>query len=139
MSSDVDLFAEASGEFDFPEAAGTVISAYQRAGLEVQAEVQTASFARLNVRSASESAKVELGLDWRKNKPIGLAVGPVLHADDAVANKVCALVSLTELRARGCRFLGQWSHSVASFPARDVWGAREGSGGAGGAAGREVA
>lgn len=37
-------------------------------------------------------AKVELGVDWRKNEPILLAVGAVLHADDAVANKVCALV-----------------------------------------------
>ena len=91
MSSDVDLFAEASGEFDFSEAVDAVISAYQREGLQVQAEVLTASFARLNVMSVSNSAKVELGLDWRKNKPIGLAVGPVLHADDAVANKVCAL------------------------------------------------
>ena len=25
------------------------------------------------------------------NEPIRLAIGPVLHADDAVANKVCAL------------------------------------------------
>lgn len=30
-------------------------------------------------------------MDWRKNEPILLAIGPVLHADDAVANKVCAL------------------------------------------------
>jgi hypothetical protein len=91
MSSDVDLFAEASGEFVFSEAVDAVISAYRRDGLVVQAEVLTASFARLNVGSASDSAKVELGVDWRKNKPVGLAVGPVLHADDAVANKVCAL------------------------------------------------
>ena len=30
----------------------------------------TWTFARLNVRSVAESAKVELGLDWRKNEPI---------------------------------------------------------------------
>ena len=35
---------------------------------------------------------------WRKNKPVGLAVGPVLHADDAVANKVCALFGRAEVR-----------------------------------------
>jgi Nucleotidyl transferase AbiEii toxin, Type IV TA system len=98
MSADVDLFAEASAGFDFSEAAGAVIDAYQREGLEVHAEVQTATFARLNVRSATESAKVELGLDWRKNTPIVLAVGPVLHADDAVANKVCALFGRAEVR-----------------------------------------
>jgi hypothetical protein len=98
MSADVDLFAEASGEFDFPEAVDAVIAAYQREGLIVQAEVLTKSFARLNVWSASDSAKVELGMDWRKNEPVRLAVGPVLHADDAVANKVCALFGRAEVR-----------------------------------------
>jgi len=97
-SSDVDLFAEASGEFDFAEAVGAIITAYQRDGLEVRSEVLAASFARLDVRSAADSAKVELGLDWRKNRPVSLAVGPVLHADDAVANKVCALFGRAEVR-----------------------------------------
>jgi predicted nucleotidyltransferase component of viral defense system len=41
---------------------------------------------------------VELGVDWRKNKPVLVAVGPVLHADDAVANKVCALFGRAEVR-----------------------------------------
>jgi len=85
MSADVDLFAEASSEFDFAEAVDAVIKAYQREGLEVQTEVLAASFARLAVRSPTDSAKVELGLDWRKNRPVSLAVGPVLLADDAVA------------------------------------------------------
>jgi predicted nucleotidyltransferase component of viral defense system len=35
--------------------------------------------------------KVELSVDWRAHDPAQLAIGPVLHADDAVANKVCAL------------------------------------------------
>src|ERR1700753_1528729 len=83
MSSDVDLFAEASAEFDFSEAVNAVISVYRGEGLEVQAEGFTASFARLNVGAASEDAKVELGVDWRKNVPVRLEVGPVLHADDA--------------------------------------------------------
>jgi Nucleotidyl transferase AbiEii toxin, Type IV TA system len=60
--------------------------------------LRSASFARLNVKSDAESAKVELGLDWRKNEPVRLAVGPVLHADDAVANKVCALFGRAEVR-----------------------------------------
>jgi hypothetical protein len=98
MSSDVDLFAEAGAEFDFSEAVNAVISAYRGEGFEVQAEVLTASFARLNVSSASDSTKVELGVDWRKNTPVSLEVGPVLHADDAVANKVCALSGRAEVR-----------------------------------------
>jgi hypothetical protein len=43
----------------------------------------------LPVGSAAE--KVELAVDWRAHDPVQLAVGPVLHSDDAVANKVCAL------------------------------------------------
>ena len=98
MSSDVDLFAEASAVFDFTQAVDMVIAAYLREGFHVETELRNASFARLNVRSAAESAKVEMGLDWRKNEPVRLAVGPVLHADDAVANKVCALFGRAEVR-----------------------------------------
>jgi hypothetical protein len=32
------------------------------------------------------------------HEPIRLAIGPVLHADDAVANKVCALFGRAEIR-----------------------------------------
>jgi hypothetical protein len=51
--------------------------------LQADAEVRSPTFARLSISSGEERAKVELGVDWRKNKPILLAVGPVLHADDA--------------------------------------------------------
>lgn len=98
MSSDVDLFAEAGAEFDFVHAVDVVMSAYQHEGIQVDIEIRTASFARLNVVSDGESAKVELGLDWRKNEPIQMTLGPVLHADDAVANKVCALFGRAEVR-----------------------------------------
>jgi hypothetical protein len=37
--------------------------------------------------------KVEFGYDWRPNPPAQLAIGPVLHRDDAVADKVCAAFS----------------------------------------------
>jgi hypothetical protein len=98
LSSDVDLFAAAGDELDFTHAVDVVIAAYQRAGLRVDTEVRNASFARLSVASGGEGAKVEMGVDWRKNEPIRLAVGPVLHADDAVANKVCALFGRAEVR-----------------------------------------
>jgi sensor domain CHASE-containing protein len=97
-SADVDLFAEASAEFDFSQAVDAVIAAYQRDGLDADTEVRSSSFARLSVDSGKERAKVELGVDRRKNEPVLLAVGPVLHADDAVANKVCALFGRAEVR-----------------------------------------
>lgn len=94
----MDLFAEPSGQFDFSEAVDSVIFAYRRDDLEADVEVRGSTFARLSVSSGKEHAKVELGVDWRKNKPILLAIGPVLHADDAVANKVCALFGRAEVR-----------------------------------------
>lgn len=66
MSADVNLFAETSEESDITQAVDVVIAAYRRDGLQVEAEVRSASFARLDVKSAVESAKVELGLDWRR-------------------------------------------------------------------------
>lgn len=95
---------QVAGSFGFAHAGGYAVQAhgflsrassdvdlFLREGLQVRTELRSSSFARLDVRSAADSAEVELGLDWRRNKPIQLAVGPVLHADDAVANKVCAL------------------------------------------------
>ena len=43
------------------------------------------------VTAGDHTAKVELGVDWRANDPILMSVGPVLHPDDAVANKMSAL------------------------------------------------
>lgn len=98
MSSDVDLFASSRAEFDFVQAVDAVVAAYHDEGLEVVVELRNTTFARLTVAGRGTSARVELGVDWRENEPVQLAVGPVLHADDAVANKVCALFGRAEVR-----------------------------------------
>jgi hypothetical protein len=102
-SADVDLFAEASADFNFSDAVDAVIAAYQRDGLDTRTEARSSSFARLSVSTNEEQARVELGVDWRMNEPIRLAIVPVLHADGAVANKVCALFSRAEIRDYGTR------------------------------------
>lgn len=98
LSADVDIFASSRSEFDFRQAVDAVVAAYERDGLVVGVDLQGSSFTRLTVTSTGESAKVELGVDWRENDPVRLAIGPVLHADDAVANKVCALFGRAEVR-----------------------------------------
>jgi len=59
------------------------------------ASVANETFARLQVTEASDPAaepeKVELSADWRSHPPVVLDIGPVLHPDDAVANKMGAL------------------------------------------------
>src|SRR5215469_1060740 len=82
LSSDVDIFTSSRAEVDFEQAVDSVVAAYGRASLEVTVEMRGPSFARLDVASGKESAKVELGVDWRNNEPVRFAIGPVLHADD---------------------------------------------------------
>jgi hypothetical protein len=98
LSADVDLFAPKSVEADFPTAVDAVIQGFERDGLAVRVETRDGSFARLSVASDSNRSKVEMGVDWRKHSPVQLAIGPVLDADDAVANKVCALFGRAEVR-----------------------------------------
>lgn len=76
----------------FGRAVKTAIAAYRDDGFEVEVEVRAAVFARLRLTDATgRPAKVELACDWRAHPPVQLEIGPVLHADDAVANKVTAL------------------------------------------------
>ncbi|MBX6750899.1 MAG: nucleotidyl transferase AbiEii/AbiGii toxin family protein [Micromonosporaceae bacterium] len=90
-SEDVDLFTiwERRGEFE--TAADAIVTAYQNAGLRVEAERRHDTFLRLTVSDGEQAAKVELGIDLRANEPVRISIGPVLHPDDAVANKVMAL------------------------------------------------
>jgi hypothetical protein len=57
----------------------------------VEAERRHDTFMRLTVSDGVQTAKVELGVDLRANEPVRISIGPVLHPDDAVANKVGAL------------------------------------------------
>ena len=44
------------------------------------------------------SASVDVGADFRVHEPVVLSVGPVIHKDDAVGNKVVALFSRAKVR-----------------------------------------
>jgi Nucleotidyl transferase AbiEii toxin, Type IV TA system len=87
----VDLFTAWERRDEFGIAVGAVIGAYRADGLEVSEERRYDTFARLNVSGDGRTSKVELGVDWRANEPIQMTIGPVLHPDDAVANKMSAL------------------------------------------------
>jgi hypothetical protein len=90
-SEDVDLFTvwERRGEFD--TAAAAITEAYLAEGLQVETERRHDTFTRLTVSDGVQTAKVELGVDLRANEPVRIAVGPVLHPDDAVTNKMGCL------------------------------------------------
>jgi hypothetical protein len=69
-SADVDLFAEASAEFNFSEAVDAVIAAYQRDGLDARTEARSSSFARLSVSGNEESVTTtRRSLAWHLRHP----------------------------------------------------------------------
>jgi hypothetical protein len=92
-SGDVDLFTSWQHGHEFPELATAVIAALESAGYAVAVVQRAETFLRLTVTDPTDgmAEEVELSADWRAHDPVILDVGPVLHADDAVANKVCAL------------------------------------------------
>ena len=91
LSEDVDLFTAWERRGQFESAVAAVVDAYRADGLHVAIERQGDMFARLNVDDGEHASKVELGVDWRANEPVQMTLGPVLHPDDAVANKMSAL------------------------------------------------
>lgn len=99
-SEDVDLFTTMDMARDFATAVKQATAAYRHGDLDVEVAVESATFARLRVGDpqTGQVSKVELGIDWRAHPPSRLAIGPVLHANDAVANKLSALYSRGEVR-----------------------------------------
>jgi hypothetical protein len=79
-----------------------IVDAYRADGLDVQTDTYNPAleptFARLVVSDGRDISKVELLADRRANDPRHLSIGPVLHPDDAVANKMCALYGRAEAR-----------------------------------------
>lgn len=111
-SADVDIFTTSRAEDDFPAAVDAVLAALQGDGLIPEAEIRNTSFARITVATPEGgTTKIEMGVDWRANQPSRLSIGPVLHPDDAVANKICALFGrqrsvTTSTSMRSCPMAG---------------------------------
>ncbi|MEV7983993.1 nucleotidyl transferase AbiEii/AbiGii toxin family protein [Micromonospora sp. NPDC085948] len=95
----------AAGRFGFALAGGYAVSAHGM-GSRLSGDVdlftdRNDTFARLLVYGndpGGEPDKLEMSADWRAHAPVMSPVGPVLHPDDAVANKMCALFGRAEAR-----------------------------------------
>ncbi|WP_246158226.1 nucleotidyl transferase AbiEii/AbiGii toxin family protein [Catellatospora sichuanensis] len=100
LSSDVDLFTDSRERTDFTRAVDEVIAAFEASDYDVASAIRNDVFARLLLtkRGSTEPDKLEMAVDWRAHAPVDSLVGPVLHPDDAVANKMCALFSRAESR-----------------------------------------
>jgi hypothetical protein len=100
-TGDVDLFTAWERRGDFETATRAIVDAYRAAGWSVEAERIHDTFTRLAVSDGVQTTKVELGVDTRVNEPVRTAIGPVLHPDDAVSNKMRALYE----RSHACDFV----------------------------------
>ncbi|GHS85879.1 hypothetical protein AGMMS50218_04500 [Actinomycetota bacterium] len=100
LSQDVDLFTNRTDVGDFARAVAALREAYRRAGLELDVTNVSATFLDVMVSDphTGEASSIQLGLDYREHEPARLAIGPVLDAQDAVANKMTALYSRGEAR-----------------------------------------
>jgi hypothetical protein len=94
-TEDVDLFTVWERREDFDTGARAIVDAYLAAGLSVEAERRHDTFIRLTVSDRYQTATVDISVDLRANDPVRTSVGPVLHPDDVVANKMRALYERT--------------------------------------------
>jgi hypothetical protein len=92
-TEDIDLFTAWERRADFTAAVTAIIEAYTDAGYTVDSDRRHDTFVRLTVSEGTSVSKVELAVNTRRNAPILMTIGPVLHPDDAVANKMNALYS----------------------------------------------
>lgn len=98
-TQDVDLFTTSAHLKRVDKSAERVQEDLRAAGYTVTVDRMSPEFARLNVRSADGySTEVDFGIDWRRNAPVVLDVGPVLGLEDAVGSKTIAVYSRGEAR-----------------------------------------
>lgn len=99
-TEDVDLFTNVEG--GVRTATGLVSSALTDAGLQVTAPPDETelteiiygmddAFEELHVSDGSATVSISLAKLARHRPPVVMAVGPVLHLDDLLGSKVCAL------------------------------------------------
>lgn len=98
-TQDIDLFTVQSAQERFDPAVDRMIERLQAYGYVVSTDRRHPGFAQLTVTSsAGIELGIDLGIDWRAEPAVTLALGPVLARDDAVGNKVAALFSRGEVR-----------------------------------------
>lgn len=93
-TQDIDLFSPEPGA---PGAvAEQVRQALETAGYRTMVtrrpEDSRGEYAQLTVSRGDQAVLLDLARDWRQLPPVHLAIGPVLHVDDAVGSKVTAMV-----------------------------------------------
>jgi hypothetical protein len=106
-TEDVDLFTDVDGAVR--TATELVRIALVDAGLSADRAVQDDdladlfygmddAFEEIDVRDGEDSVRISLGRLPRQRVPIVMDVGPVLHLDDLLGSKICALATRAQVR-----------------------------------------
>jgi hypothetical protein len=106
-TEDVDLFTDVEG--GVRTAIVLVAAALRVAGLSVAAPPDNSelteafygmddAFEELDVWTDDDSVRISLGRLPRQRNPIVMSVGPVLHLDDLLGSKLCAMATRGEIR-----------------------------------------
>jgi hypothetical protein len=104
---DIDLFTNA--DTGIPDAARRIFAAFQTAGIDVAQVEETSDMADLfygweqemvefEIRRNNQVVRLSLSQLSRRQQPVMMEIGPVLHLDDLIASKVAALGVRGELR-----------------------------------------
>lgn len=108
LTEDVDLFT--NREDGVAQVADAVESALLAAGLEAERQDKTAGLAEIFEGMGEQMAEwtvtgdsgaattLQMAYIERRNEPVAMDVGPVLHLEDVVGSKVCALASRVATR-----------------------------------------
>ena len=97
-TEDVDLFTVVVDADVLASSARSVVEALRGAGYAAELSMSAQLFARISVAGARTVVTVDMGVDWRRDPPAELEVGPVLSRADAIANKVLAVYGRMEAR-----------------------------------------
>lgn len=98
-TEDVDLFTIRQDVTEFGVAVNQISTRLRGHGFTVDLVRRAPQFARLHVcTNEGYRLDVDLGVDWRRDEPVQLEIGPVLSLADAVGNKISALYSRVEPR-----------------------------------------
>ncbi|WP_308465314.1 nucleotidyl transferase AbiEii/AbiGii toxin family protein [Rathayibacter soli] len=99
-TEDVDLFTDSATTAEqFQTALRRGENALQTAGYRVERIRSFPLFARIRVEdTAGTSLDVDFAVNWRRDAPVRLSLGPVVSERDAVAGKLSAVYSRAEVR-----------------------------------------
>jgi hypothetical protein len=104
QTEDVDLFTDTEG--GVRSATSVVLTALHDAGLTAWVEDDgddlfdgmDDAFVEIVARDGDEEVRLSLAQMPRTHLPVVMSVGPVMHLDDLVGSKVCALATRGEIR-----------------------------------------